>query len=362
MSIRLPRPVVRLLARGVVAPILSSRVPIPVQRRLLDVAGLVVPAPRCWRSAGALGGVPAVRVNARGSAGPHQVLYLHGGGYLDGSPTAYRAPAAHLSRAVGAPVHALHYRLSPEHPYPAAVDDALAAYRALRAAGHEEQRIAVVGDSAGGGLALTMVLRLRDAGEAMPGAVGLISPWLDLDLRSPAATANARRDAMLNPAWLAAAASAYRAGSDHPELRLLDADLTGLPPLHVVAGADEMLVGDADTVVERARAAGVDRDLPPGRPDVARLPGVRRAPARGGRRHDRARYRDAPRHLLTPGPPPARQNGIARARCRSQPGRTASRGLDAVRCGRAGHDGRGRTPPRESGIRPRPGRTSECYL
>ncbi len=102
-----------------------------------------------------------------------------------------------------------------------------------------------------------MVLRLRDAGEAMPGAVGLISPWLDLDLRSPAATANARRDAMLNPAWLATAASAYRAGSDHPELRLLDADLTGLPPLHVVAGADEMLVGDADSVVERARAAGV---------------------------------------------------------------------------------------------------------
>jgi cation diffusion facilitator CzcD-associated flavoprotein CzcO/acetyl esterase/lipase len=275
---RLPRPVVRQLTRGVVRPLLSPRYPLALRRPLLDVTGRVVPLPRGTRRVrGALGGVPTERVAARGAAGPHQVLYVHGGGYQTGSPTSHRALAAHLSRAAAAPVHLPDYRRAPEHPYPAAVDDVVAAYRALRDAGHPAQRIAVAGDSAGGGLVMALVLRLRAAGEELPGSIGLISPWLDLDLGSPLLEANAATDAMLDPGWLADAVAEYLGGANgsapsdgrgtqgtrkptgagsNTDLRPLEADLTGLPPVHVIAGSDEVLLGDSDTLVARIRAAG----------------------------------------------------------------------------------------------------------
>jgi acetyl esterase/lipase len=255
----LPRPAVRMMAHTVVAPLLSPRLPLAVRRRLLDATGAALPLPRGTRRARTrLGGVPTERITAADAIGPQQVLYLHGGGYLVGSPTSHRALLAHLGRAAGAPVHAIDYRLAPEHPFPAALDDAVAAYRALLAAGHPAQRIAVAGDSAGGGLTMSLLLRLRTLGSELPGSVGLISPWLDLDLRSPAIWANANTDALLDPSWLAGAADDYRAdASDAPELRPLEADLSGLPPLHVVTGAVEVLVGDSDALVERAREAGV---------------------------------------------------------------------------------------------------------
>lgn len=246
------------MTRVVIAPLLSSRIPLPLSRRLLGATGHVVPGPRGTRRVSApLGGVPAERVTAPGASGPQQVLYLHGGGYKTGSAASHRALTAHLGRSAGATVHVPEYRLAPEHPFPAALDDALAAWHALRAAGHEARHIAVLGDSAGGGLAMALALRLRSAGEDLPAVLGLISPWLDLDLRSPWVRANGRYDAMLDPATLVPAAEHYRAGSAAPELRPLDADLTGFPPLHVVAGAREILVGDADALVERARASGV---------------------------------------------------------------------------------------------------------
>ncbi len=254
---RLPRPAARLLTRALVRPLLSPGLPLPLRRVLLDVSGRIVPPPRGVRRAPeTLGGVRGERVEAVGAVGPHQVLYLHGGGYLTGSPASHRALTAALSAASGAPVHVPDYRLAPEHPFPAALDDALAAWHALRT-GTDAGRIAVLGDSAGGGLAMALVLRLRATGEELPGSVGLISPWLDLDLSSPWVARNARVDAMLDPGWLGPAADAYRAGSAAPELRPLEADLAGLPPLHVVAGADEVLVGDADALVDRARAAGI---------------------------------------------------------------------------------------------------------
>jgi epsilon-lactone hydrolase len=252
-------PVARLATRGLIAPLLAPRLPLPLRRRLLDAVGYTVPLPRgTRRSRGALGGVPTDRVAARGALGPHQVLYLHGGGYQTGSPASYRGLVAHLSRASGAPVHVPRYRLAPEHPYPAAVDDALAAFWALREAGHPARRIAVAGDSAGGGLTMSLLLRLRAEGEELPGSVGLISPWLDLDLRTATLTVNADTDAMLKPAWLSQAVADYLGtGDGSAELRPLEADLAGFPPLHVVAGAAEILVDDADRLVERARAAGV---------------------------------------------------------------------------------------------------------
>jgi cation diffusion facilitator CzcD-associated flavoprotein CzcO/acetyl esterase/lipase len=229
-----------------------------MRRPLLDAVGLLAPVPAgTRRSSGALGGVPTERVASRGAEGPHQVLLLHGGGYQVGSPASHRGLAAHLSRAALAPVHVPRYRLAPEHPFPAAVDDAEAAYRALRAAGHHAQRIALVGDSAGGGIVMALVLRLRAEGEELPGAIGLVSPWLDLGMRSPSLHDNAGRDALLSPGWLGSAADSFLAGGQAPaELRPLDTDLAGLPPVHVIAGTDEILLGDADALVERIRAAG----------------------------------------------------------------------------------------------------------
>jgi monoterpene epsilon-lactone hydrolase len=275
---RLPRPVARQLTRGVVRPLLSPRLPLALRRPLLDATGRVVPLPRgTRRSRGTLGGVPTERVVTRGATGPHQVLYVHGGGYQTGSPASHRALAAHLSRAAAAPVHLPVYRLAPEHPYPAAVDDVEAAYQALRDAGHPAQRIAVAGDSAGGGLVMALVLRLRAKGEELPGSIGLISPWLDLDLGSPLLQANAATDAMLDPAWLADAVATYLPDASGPtrsdggdgqkpagaertqlntELRPLEADLTGLPPLHVIAGGAEILLGDSDALVARIREVG----------------------------------------------------------------------------------------------------------
>ncbi len=254
---RLPRSVVRQLTRGVVRPLLSPHFPLGLRRPLLDATGRVMPLPRgTRRSRGTLGGVPTERVVTRGATGPHQVLYVHGGGYQTGSPTSHRALAAHLSRAAAAPVHLPIYRLAPEHPHPAAVDDVIAAYRALRDAGHPAQRIAVAGDSAGGGLVMALVLRLRAAGEELPGSIGLISPWLDLDLGSPFLQANAATDAMLDPGWLADAVARYRGAADPAELRPLEADLAGLPPVHVIAGGDEILLGDSDALVARIRDAG----------------------------------------------------------------------------------------------------------
>jgi epsilon-lactone hydrolase len=256
-GVRLPPPAARLLTRFGIAPLLDPRLPVGLRRRLLDLTGAVSPPPRGTRLArGLLGGVPTTVV-AVGKPGVHRVLYLHGGGYQVASARAYRGLLAHLSRATGAPVHAPDYRLAPEHPYPAAAEDTYAAFRALRDAGHHAQRIAVVGDSAGGGLVMTLLLRLRAAGEDLPGSVGLISPWLDLSCSAPSISANAASDAMLQPAWLQMAANAYGGPLDAADLRPLEADLTGLPPLHVVAGAAELLVDDADRLVERARAAGV---------------------------------------------------------------------------------------------------------
>ena len=254
----LPTAVNRFATRALVAPLLSPTLPVPVRRRGLDLVGGSLPLPRGTRRArGELGGVPTEVVAPPGPFGPHRVLYLHGGGYQTGSASSHRPLLAGLAHATGTPVHAPAYRLAPEHPFPAALDDALAAWHALRAAGHPARRIAVAGDSAGGGLTLSLLLRLRDDGEDLPGAIGLISPWLDLTCTAGALSRNAATDAMLDASWLASAVADYTPhGPDAPELRPLDADLAGLPPLHVVAGSDELLVDDADSLVERARAAG----------------------------------------------------------------------------------------------------------
>jgi cation diffusion facilitator CzcD-associated flavoprotein CzcO/acetyl esterase/lipase len=252
---RLPPAVVRLVVWLTLRRALSPALPPRLQRRLLELIALLLPRPPARAHRTVLGAVPVTCVRAPG-AGPGAVLYLHGGGFTTGSARAYRPLAAALARASGATVYLVDYRRAPEHPHPAALDDTLAAYRALLAAGVPAGRVVLAGDSAGGYLALAAALRLRDAGEPLPAGLALVSPWLDFTVPAPPA---GRRDPLLTAGWLRRCADAYLGGADQadPELAPLAADLAGLPPLHVQAGADELLVGDADRLVRRARAAGL---------------------------------------------------------------------------------------------------------
>jgi acetyl esterase/lipase len=248
MRLTLPCAAVRAATRLLVAPSLSPRLPLPVARRLLDVQGRLLPVPRGTRTDRTPTGL---RVQTPGTDRDRRVLFLHGGGYLVGSPWSHRSLAAWLAESAGAPVDLLDYRLAPEHPYPAGLDDAEQAYVALLRT-HSPQHLALAGDSAGGGLVLALLLRLRDKGIPLPATVGLISPWVDLSLTDPHIESNAASDAMLGRGLLQAGLDAYLGGRPVPAgLRPLEADLAGLPPVHVLAGADEVLVGDADRLVER---------------------------------------------------------------------------------------------------------------
>ncbi len=191
------------------------------------------------------------------------VLYLHGGGYVIGSIRSHRHLAADIARAAEAAVLVVDYRLAPEHPYPAAVDDAVAAYRWLLDRGHAAERIAVAGDSAGGGLTVTSLLAARDAGLPMPAAGVCLSPWTDLTLSGDSHVSRRTRDPLVKVADLRRFGAAYL-GATEPTAPLASpvfADLAGLPPLLIQVGDDEVLLDDAVQLEARAKAAGVDATL-----------------------------------------------------------------------------------------------------
>jgi acetyl esterase/lipase len=181
-------------------------------------------------------------------------LYLHGGGYCIGSHRTHRAVTSHLAHAAGLAVFAADYRLAPEHPFPAALEDALACFQSLQEAGP----VIIAGDSAGAGLALATTLAARQRQIAAPAALVLFSPWTDL---SPASIPDdTPRDAMLRADWLRACANSYLAGepATTPLASPLLGDLHGLPPTLIQAGSDELLCGQALRTCEALRAAGCD--------------------------------------------------------------------------------------------------------
>jgi len=188
------------------------------------------------------------------------LLLLHGGGYNAGSPRTHRRLAANLSRATHRRVLTPDYRLAPEHPFPAGVKDALAVYGWLLSQGVAEDNIVVGGDSAGGGLALSMLLALRDAGAKMPRAAVLMAPWTDLTASSPSYRNNRKYDPLVSQDELREAGLWYAGERDpaDPMLSPLFADLDGLPPMLIHAAADEVMADDSRLFAERARAAGVD--------------------------------------------------------------------------------------------------------
>lgn len=209
-------------------------------------------------------GVPAEWVIASGVGTGRVLLYLHGGGYQIGSPATLRHVIALLSEAAQARVLSVDYRLAPEHPFPAAVQDSMTAYRWLLASGGiEPGAIAIGGDSSGGGLTLGTLVALRDAGDTMPAAAFAISPWTDLALTGESLRTRAAVELMLQPEGMPATASLYLAGADprHPHASPLYADLHGLPPTLIQVGDAEIILDDSTRFAARARAAGVDVTL-----------------------------------------------------------------------------------------------------
>lgn len=227
-----------------------------VARKILNPDPYKVPAASRITSA-QVGGVPGEWVD--GPSGSKAVLlYLHGGGYFGCSAKSHR-PITVAFALQGFRVFAPEYRLAPENQFPAAMDDAVAVYRGLLSEGYSPNQIVVAGDSAGGGLALSLLLALREKGDPLPAGAAVFSPWTDLAATGDSIRTNAVRCAMFHGPDIAHSARYYLGEMDpfNPLASPLYADFTGLPPLLIHVGEDEVLRDDSTRLAERARAAGV---------------------------------------------------------------------------------------------------------
>jgi phosphinothricin tripeptide acetyl hydrolase len=210
------------------------------------------------------GGVPAEWITAPGSDEKRVVLYLHGGGYVIGSVEAYRGHASRIAEACKCAVLLVEYRQGPEDPFPAALEDAVSSYRWLLTQGLAPSRIAIAGDSAGGGLTVATLVSLRDQGVALPQAGVCLSPWIDLECESRSMRELAGSDRVTAPReYLLQMARSYLGGADPrtPLASPLYADLSKLPRLLIQVGTAEILLDDSRRLAERARAAGVSVKL-----------------------------------------------------------------------------------------------------
>ncbi len=214
-------------------------------------------------SATELGGVSGLRFTPTRAAEGRVLLYFHGGGYVLGSAESHRALVANLAHLAGIEAVSLNYRLAPEHPCPAAVEDGVAAYRALINHGRAPQAIVVGGDSAGGGLAVSTLVQARAQGLAMPAGALLLSPWVNLGNGGWSYQSRAEADPMVTRAGLDNMAQLYlgQRSPQDPVASPVHADLSGLPPLLIQVGGDEILLSDSVSLAERAGAAGVPATL-----------------------------------------------------------------------------------------------------
>jgi acetyl esterase/lipase len=255
--------VLRSLLRLTLRPTFRAGRPFAQQRRRLErIARLTLPGRGVDRTPTELGGVPCERLQARGSTTPTgAVLYLHGGAYCVGSPATHRSITTRLAQLTGTSVFAADYRLAPEHPFPAAIDDAVAAYRGMLATGFAPGALAIAGDSAGGGLAVATALRLRDLGQPLPAALVLFSPWVDLG--APDRGPEPAGEVMVSLPWVNECALAYLNGrnSSDPLASPVHGDLRGLPPTLVQVGQDEVLLQDSRRLRQALDAAGVQVSL-----------------------------------------------------------------------------------------------------
>jgi monoterpene epsilon-lactone hydrolase len=243
------------------------------QRRLLKAALSAQPlSAEITVTAAALGGVPTAEITVDGIEPRHVVLYFHGGVYVMGDAFLAADLASQVGRRTDAKVISVDYRLAPEHPYPAAVDDALAAYEALLQDGVAPADIVFAGESAGGGLVIATLVNARDHGLPLPAAAFLMSPYVDLTLAGTTMETRAAVDPLLSRELLEPRVTDYIAGHD-AALGLISplfADLSGLPPLIIQAGTHEVLLDDAVRLAGRAVTADirVTLDITPGAPHV----------------------------------------------------------------------------------------------
>ncbi|PIA70561.1 alpha/beta hydrolase [Pseudomonas sediminis] len=248
----------RLFFRGLVRP----PMPVPAQRRILRALTTITLTPRgVTRSADTLAGRPCEWHRPPASSGS-VLLYLHGGAFMIGGPDTHRGICASLAKRAVLEVCALDYRLAPEHPYPAARDDVVAAYQALLDAGYRPEQIAIGGDSAGGNLSLVGCLRIIELGLPAPAALVCFSPVTDFtgeQMHEPLAG-----DPLLHPSWIEQAAQLYCPADlprNDPGMSPLFADLSQLPPTLIQVGEDELLLNDSLRLAERAKAAGINLRL-----------------------------------------------------------------------------------------------------
>jgi len=206
-----------------------------------------------------VGGIPAIVATPTEVRPDRHILYIHGGAYVVGSPKSHIAMCARLAKRAAATITVIDYRLAPEHVYPAAIDDCVAAYRAI-ISDIDPSLVTIAGDSAGGGATLAMLGALKAAGDPMPGAVYVLSPWADLTASGESVVTRAPFDPMFDGDGLIDAATTYAGDTplDDPGVSPLFADPTGYPPTLIQTGMDEILLSDSTRLAERYGAAGVD--------------------------------------------------------------------------------------------------------
>ena len=256
--------IVKLIVR-----ILAGRVNVAKGYRAMNrgaelFAKAFLPVPRSFTiSPVDAGGVPSEWFTPAGPDSGRRILYIHGGGYVLFSTVLYRDLIFRIARAANARVLAINYRLAPEHPYPAAADDAMAAYRWLLKTGVKPAQVAVMGDSAGGGLTFVLLQKLRDKKLPLPACAVCMSPWTDLTLSNPSHRTNRKKDPMMQNAILRDCAAFY-AGTKNPSDPGISPQFgrfSKLPPLLIQAGTEEVLLDDSRVCAEKALKAGTKVDL-----------------------------------------------------------------------------------------------------
>ena len=264
MRLNTPRAWDRAITRIVTATIMRPRRSLPIQRKALNAIGGYWPLPKgIQQTQLILAARPAVQWAAKHNKAKKVILYLHGGVYCIGSPKSHRDLCSHLATYADRPVIALDYRLAPDHVFPAAIDDVIAAYLELLAQGYAAKDIIIAGDSAGGGLSLTCLQQLRDQAIELPAAAYLISPWVDLRNTAPSHPAMAALDPVLSTAYLSALRDHYLQGTPNTDARVspLLGDVSGLCPVFIQVGSDEVLLDDSLSLARSLKAAGGEVNL-----------------------------------------------------------------------------------------------------
>ncbi|MBW4933955.1 alpha/beta hydrolase [Marinobacter sp. F4206] len=250
----------RQTMRRLVRPMLHPAVPVTLQRSLVRQAYRTSIPPRgCRFDQDTIAGIPVTRSSFDTDTNG-VVLYLHGGGYIIGSSSTHRGLTGHLAKTTGCQIITPDYRLAPEHPFPAALDDAEAVYTTLLEQGYKPEQIAVAGDSAGGGLSVALAMRLRDKQLPLPSSLTVFSPWVDLSqqqLYSPEC------EPVLQARWTEKSAQSYSAGEPltNPLISPVFGDLTDLPPLLIQVGSEEILLNDAERLAAVAQRDNVQTRL-----------------------------------------------------------------------------------------------------